>query len=252
MRATRRSLFGSLVALSPLHTVRLQAAEVTRKPAGLRLSRNDKLLMVGDSVTDAGRKDPGEGLFDAIGKGYVALVDGLLGSAYPDLSIRVANKGISGNTTRDLKVRWQKDVLDAKPQWVAVMIGINDVWRQFDVPRMKEVQVLLPEYEQSLDELVAKTVTQVKGFVLMSPYYLEPNREDAMRVTMDRYGAAVKKIAKKYGTLFVDTQAAFDRHMKHNYPASIAWDRVHPNHIGQMVLARAFLDAVGFSWSGAT
>ncbi len=249
MRATRRSLVGSLIALSPLGVVGAGAAPLPRKPAGLRLSRNDKLWMVGDSVTDAGRKDPGEGLFDAIGKGYVALVDGLLGAAYPDLGIRVANKGISGNTTRDLKTRWQKDVLDGKPQWVSVMIGINDVWRQFDVPRISEMHVLLPEYEQNLDELIAKTVTQVKGMVLMTPYYLEPNRQDAMRMTMDRYGAAVKKIAQKYGTLFVDTQAAFDRQMKHNYPASLAWDRVHPNHIGQMVLARAFLDAVGFSWN---
>jgi hypothetical protein len=26
------------------------------------------------------------------------------------------------------------------------------------------------------------------------------------------------------------------------------WDRVHPNYIGHMVLAREFLQAVGFQW----
>jgi lysophospholipase L1-like esterase len=48
--------------------------------------------------------------------------------------------------------------------------------------------------------------------------------------------------------VLVDTQAAFDAALEHEYPASLAWDRVHPNAVGHMVLARAFLNAVGFEW----
>ena len=33
--------------------------------------------------------------------------------------------------------------------------------------------------------------------------------------------------------------------LKHRYPAFITWDRVHPGWIGSMVIARAFLRAVG-------
>jgi len=33
--------------------------------------------------------------------------------------------------------------------------------------------------------------------------------------------------------------------LKHLHPMTIAWDRVHPNRIGHMVLAQAFLKAVG-------
>ncbi|GEM_PF-295457 len=227
------------------------AAPPAKTAAGLRFAANDKLIIIGDSITDAGRKPSGEGLFDAVGKGWVALVDGLLGSAYPALQIRVINKGTSGHTTRDLKARWDADVLAPSPQWVVVMIGTNDVWRQFDVPRMKEDAVLIDEYEKNLDELVSKTIPRVKGMILMTPFYIEPNKGDAMRATMDRYGAVVKKLAVKYKTMFVDTQAAFDALMPHYYPATIAWDRVHPNHIGTMALARAFLGVVGFSWTGA-
>jgi len=47
-------------------------------------------------------------------------------------------------------------------------------------------------------------------------------------------------------------QAAFDRVLEHIYPAAMAWDRVHPDHIGHMIIARAFLNAIGFGWnSGA-
>jgi lysophospholipase L1-like esterase len=32
------------------------------------------------------------------------------------------------------------------------------------------------------------------------------------------------------------------------YPATINWDRVHPNPTGSAVIARAFLAAIGFDW----
>lgn len=208
-----------------------------------------RLVMVGDSVTDCERARPiGEGLFGAIGKGYVAQVDGLLGAAYPGHQIRVSNVGTSGNTVRDLLGRWQSDVVDLKPQWVSVMIGINDVWRQFDLPRQPEGHVLPDEYEAGLDQLAARTRPLVEGLVLMTPFFIESLREDAMRRRMDEYGAIVKRIAAKHGAILVDTQAAFDRVLAHQHSAAIAWDRVHPNHVGHTVLARAFLDGIGFDW----
>jgi lysophospholipase L1-like esterase len=82
----------------------------------------------------------------------------------------------------------------------------------------------------------------------MTPYFLEPNPDDAMRARMDQYGATVRGIAARHEALCVDTQAAFAGVLAAGHSAAIAWDRVHPNHIGHMVLARAFLQAVGFAW----
>jgi lysophospholipase L1-like esterase len=215
----------------------------------MKIAAGSKLVMIGDSVTDCGRALPvGEGLFDAAGKGYVANVDGLLGAVYPKSSIRVVNMGTSGNTVRDLKARWQTDVLDLKPDWVSVMIGDNDVWRQFDLPRQPEIHVLPEEYERTLEALVIQTLPAVQGLILMTPFYIEPNRRDAMRARMDAYGAIVRKVAQKHNALLVDTQSAFDKALETYYPATISWDRVHPNHIGHMILARAFLQAVEFQW----
>ncbi|NBD26240.1 SGNH/GDSL hydrolase family protein [Paenibacillus glycinis] len=213
------------------------------------IGNHERLVMIGDSITDCSRARPvGEGLFDAIGKGYVGVVDALLSSTYPERGIRVTNMGTSGNTVRDLKNRWQTDVLDLKPDWLSVMIGTNDVWRQFDSPTIKESHVYLDEYEATLESLVAATLPQLKGLVLMTPFYIEPNADDLMRAQMDRYGAAVKRVAEKFGTLFVDTQAAFGRVLEHLYAGTLAWDRVHPNQIGHAVIARAFLNAVGYEY----
>jgi lysophospholipase L1-like esterase len=250
---TRRDFVTGLAGASGLTTVGTPTAVQTpsRGRPELRVQTGEKLVMIGDSITDVGRARPiGEGRADdALGRGYVMMVDALLGAVYPERMIRVINMGISGNTTRDLKARWQTDVLDLKPAWLSIMIGANDVWRQFDSPKQTERHVLLDEYERNLAELVSATQPAVKGLVLMAPYYIEANRQDAMRVMMDRYGAVVKKVAGATpGAVFVDTQAAFDRLLKTYYPATINWDRVHPNPTGSALIARAFLNAIGFDW----
>ncbi|HYO89180.1 MAG TPA: hypothetical protein VER79_11055 [Candidatus Limnocylindrales bacterium] len=82
----------------------------------------------------------------------------------------------------------------------------------------------------------------------MTPYFIEPNRTDPMRIMMDQYGAVVCELASRYEAIFVDTQAAFDRVLAELHPMALAGDRVHPNLTGHMILARAFLEAVEFAW----
>lgn len=215
----------------------------------MKIAQGSKLLMIGDSITDCGRAGmPAEG-GDNLGRGYVQLVDALLGAVYPDLKIRVANAGISGNRARDLAERWQRDVLDQKPDWLSIMIGANDVWRQFDRFRQPEMHVLPEEYEQTVGDLVAKTRPALKGMVMMSPFFLDPDAEEPMRRRMDQYGQIIRKIASSHDAIFVDTQAAFNTVLRHLHTFALSGDRVHPNQVGHMVLARAFLNALGFDWS---
>ncbi len=208
--------------------------------------KNDKILFIGDSISDYERARPvGEGLFNAWGRSYVADTASLLCCMYPELNLRIVNMGIGGNQVRDLDNRWQTDVMDQKPDYVSVLIGINDVWRQFDSPAMVEQHVPLSEYEATYEKLIQKTLPTVKGMILMTPFFMEPNRGDAMRARMDEYGAVVKKLAEKYHLIFVDLQAGWDALFQHMHPCNIAWDRIHPNQVGCMYIAKQFLKAVG-------
>jgi lysophospholipase L1-like esterase len=208
-----------------------------------------KLVLIGDSITDCDRARPvGEGLFEATGKGYVSLVEGLLTATHPGQRIRVVNMGCSGHTIRDLKARWETDVLNLKPDWLSIFIGINDVWRHFDTPLQVEGHVPLEEYARTLEELVAATQPSLKGLILMTPYFIDANRADPMRAMMDRYGAVVRQVAETYQTILVDTQAAFDAVLAHLHPMTLAWDRVHPTRVGHMILARALLQSIGYAW----
>ncbi|MCR5006393.1 MAG: SGNH/GDSL hydrolase family protein [Clostridiales bacterium] len=208
--------------------------------------KNDTVLFIGDSISDYDRARPvGEGLFNAWGQSYVACAGALLSCMYPELGLRIINMGISGNQVRDLKDRWQTDVFDLKPDWVSVLIGINDVWRQFDSPQMPETHVSPEEFEQTYEALIQETLPRVKGMILMTPYYMETNTRDAMRARMDQYGAIVKELALKYDLTVVDLQAGWDRLFQYMHSTNIAWDRVHPNQTGCMYIAKQFLAAVG-------
>ena len=122
----------------------------------MKIEADSTLVMIGDSITDCGREYPIGRWPNGLGVGYVPMIAKILGAACPQQPVDVINTGISGNTVRNLDERWDTDVLELKPDWLSVMIGINDVWRQFDAPDNPESHVYLPDYEALLDGLLAK------------------------------------------------------------------------------------------------
>ncbi len=210
----------------------------------------DRIVFAGDSVTDGGSTNPvGEGLFDGVGRGYVRIIESWLAACYPERNIRVTNSGVSGNNVRTLLERYDRDVLDLNPDWVSICIGINDVWRQFDCPAMPDHHVLPDEYEEKLEEMIVRTKERVKGMFILSPYIMEPNREDMMRKRMDEYTAISRKLAEKHGCIFVDFQKMYEDYLQVRHAACIAWDRIHPNQIGATLMAKEFLKCCDFDYN---
>ena len=210
----------------------------------------DRVVFAGDSVTDMQSCQPvGEGLFENLGRSYVRVIENYLVSGYPELNIRVTNSGTSGNTSRELLERFDRDVVDLNPDWVSICIGINDVWRQFDTPAMLDAQVQPDEYEKNVEEMILKVKDKVKGVFILSPYYIEANRADFMRARMDQYGAICKKLSDKYGCRFVDFQKMYEDFCKIRHSSCIAWDRVHPNQMGATMMAKEFLKQCEFDFT---
>ena len=94
----------------------------------MKILKGQKLVLIGDSITDAGRAQPvAEGLFDPLGRGYVTQLEALIGATYPERGIRIVNVGTSGHNVLNLRDRWQRDVIDLKPDWLSVAIGTSYV-----------------------------------------------------------------------------------------------------------------------------
>ncbi len=211
--------------------------------------QGDRIVFAGDSVTDMGSAQPvGEGLFDNVGRSYVRIVENMLSAVYPEVNLRITNSGISGNTSRDLLERFDRDVVALNPDWVSICIGINDVWRQFDTPAMFDAQVMPDEYESNIEKMILAVKDKVKGVFILSPYYMEPNENDTMRARMDEYVAICRRLAEKHDCVFVDFQKLYANYCKVRHSTYIAWDRVHPNQIGATLMAREFLSHCGFDY----
>lgn len=210
------------------------------KGSDVLFEQGQKIVFVGDSITDAGRSE-----VPPYGAGYVNQVRSLLLARYPQLGLRFANRGVSGDTTRHLADRWERDVIAEQPDWLVLMIGINDVWRAFKLNPHESVP--LPEYEATLRDLLDR-VRDTTGarLVLMEPYMIEPDRRVPMRRQMDLYGEVVLRLASEYQAVLVQTQAAFDEALHSTAPQDWSDDQIHPNHAGHAIIALALLRAIGF------
>jgi lysophospholipase L1-like esterase len=206
----------------------------------MKFDKGQRIVFIGDSITDCGRRDDQA----PYGDGYMSLVRALITARRPELGLEWVNRGISGNTVRDLDARWEADAVGERPDWLTVKIGINDVWRA-QSGRLDEA-VPLGEFEETLRRLLRRAVDATGcRLVLMTPYLIEADRADKWRADSDRFHAVVLRLAEEFGAVPVDTQAAFDRVLSVTAPEDWAEDRVHPNLPGHAVLAEAYLAAVG-------
>lgn len=195
-----------------------------------------RIVFDGDSITDAGR-DRND--FDSYGYGYVALVIQHL-KQYANLELQFLNRGVGGDTTRNMLERFERDILAHKPDWVSIAIGVNDVWRFFDA-RPNEA-VLIGEFEANYRKLL-EPLHEKAGLILVSPFLLEPDYNDPFRARVDQYAAVVNSLALEFGALFVPFQEAFDASSLE--PSAFSDDRVHPNETGSQLMAQTFLRAIG-------
>lgn len=198
-----------------------------------------KILFIGDSITEWGKPEDPEDL----GIGYVRLVHDYLRVTYPGEEFSVVNKGIGGNRVTDLANRWEKDVLEEKPDLVSISIGVNDVWRQLDQPDMDQVtpEQFAQVYEGLLGQLHDVEV------VLMEPTIIEENVEAVGNQKLASYVEIVRELGAKYQATVVPTHTAFLTYLKNENGVALTTDGVHMNSKGNMLMAKTWLDAAGES-----
>ncbi|MEV4763036.1 SGNH/GDSL hydrolase family protein [Micromonospora chokoriensis] len=204
------------------------------------LRTGQRVVFIGDSITDCGRRDNAA----PYGSGYVSLVRALVDARHPELRLEWVNRGVNGDTVRDLAARWDDDAIAERPDWLAVLIGINDIWRRYtDRP---DQAVAIDEYEGTLRDLLRRAVAATGcRLILGDPFLIEPDRNDPQRADTDRYAAVVARLAEEFDAVHVANQAAFDRVLAVSPAKRWADDRVHPHLPGHAVLADAYLDALG-------
>jgi len=204
------------------------------------LREGDRFLIIGDSITDAGRREDPEGM----GFGYVRLFRDILWARHPELEVEVVNKGVSGDTVRLLADRWQQDVVDAEPDVVGVSIGVNDVWRQLEQPPNEE-EVLLEEFETTYRRLLAEARGVLDcRLVLCEAGIIGEQPDTPHNALLVEYNACVARLASDFDAVLAPMNAAFWRVITGNPGRAWTTDGVHPLSNGHMLMALTLFDAL--------
>jgi lysophospholipase L1-like esterase len=203
------------------------------------LTPGQRVVFIGDSITDCGRRDTNA----PYGDGYVDLVRSFVTARHPELGLTWLNRGIGGDTVRDLAARWLPDAIETRPDWLSVMIGINDIWQAFGSTPARAVPI--DEYAGTLRSLLRQAVDRTGcRLIVAEPYIIEPDRAEPQRAETDRYCLVAREISAEFEAITVRTQEAFDEVLRTTTPTDWADDRIHPNRPGHAVIAEAFLRAL--------
>ena len=215
----------------------------SKLPVMLPLGPDARWLFIGDSITDCGRREDEAGL----GHGYVRMLRDWLLAKSPADAPAVLNRGVGGNTIRDLDDRWQADVLDEQPDVLSVKIGINDVWRQLD---KKGPGVPLGEFVATYDRLIARTIDALPNvkIVLCEPTVISPPQPAEGNVTLLPYAMSIRELATKHRehVAFHVPLHGVCVEAQSQRPDVVWWpDGVHPTTAGHALIARAWLNEAG-------
>ncbi|MDD3925225.1 MAG: SGNH/GDSL hydrolase family protein [bacterium] len=209
----------------------------------LKIKDGQKFLFIGDSITDCGRR--GEGY--PLGSGYVKIFTDKVTARFPELKAEYINKGIGGNTIRDLQNRWHDDALALKPDWLSILVGINDQHRVM----LNGPEPVTPEqYREIYDALLAAIVPSLAGgVILMEPFYISRDdsgtgRRSRVLEMLPEYIDIVHEMHRKYDTMLIRTHEIFQRQLQYRHPDTFCAEPVHPNQAGHTVIAEALFDVI--------
>ena len=107
------------------------------------------ILFQGDSITDCGRRRED---ITSTGAGYAHMVKGQLGYEHPG-EYEFINKGVSGNRIVDVYARIKMDITNLKPDYMSLLIGVNDVWQEL---RGRYNGVEAEKFEKIYDMLISE------------------------------------------------------------------------------------------------
>lgn len=209
------------------------------------IQHGQKVLFIGDSITDCGRR----GEHAPFGLGYVKLAIDLITARYPERQITFLNEGIGGNTVEDLRNRWHDDVLRHRPDWLSVKIGINDLHRTLAggptaVPP-ERFATLYREILQRAQECCAPRL------ILVDPFYISTENDPRthrgrVMALLPEYLAVVEQLAKEFHAIHVRTHHVFQEQLRYRPPDAFCPEPVHPYLSGHLVIAHALLQALGW------
>jgi lysophospholipase L1-like esterase len=178
--------------------------------AGLPVMGENRIVFMGNSITE----------------GWInSMPDFFSGKPY-------INRGISGQTTPQMLIRFHPDVVDLKPAVVVILAGINDIAGNTGPSTQKMIQDNLA----SMVEIAkANGIRVVLSSVLPAwDFPWKPGMQPAEKVIA--LNTWIKSYAQANGCVYLDYFSSMVDE-RHGLKAEYTFDGVHPNLAGYQVMA---------------
>lgn len=203
---------------------------------------NAVVVLFGDSTTA-----PREG---------VHIFEHLLAEQFP--GVKFINAGVGSNTTDMARQRFQRDVLDRKPDVATIFFGLNDaaadVWRGVTEPR-----VSVERYAENLHYFVRSLREQGAVPILLTPNPLAWTKElrdlygkppydtssDAgFNILLEPYVEAARQVAREENTALIDVNRMYKDYASEasNSRNDLLIDGMHPNSKAHEKIAERIAD----------
>jgi acyl-CoA thioesterase I len=170
-----------------------------------------RVVFMGDSITQGWKIEGPDGYFP--GKPYI-------------------NRGISGQTTPQMVLRFRQDVIDLKPKVVVILAGINDIAGNTGPETLEQIEDNLTTMAElasaSHIHVVLCSVTPAFDF----PW--RPGLAPAAKVVA--LNAWIKSYAAEKGYVYVDYHSAM-KDERDGLQTALSKDGVHPTAAGYAVMA---------------
>jgi acyl-CoA thioesterase-1 len=173
-------------------------------------SGEKRIVFYGDSITDAWARHPDE-FFP--GKPYVG-------------------RGISGQTTPQMLVRFQQDVVHLKPAAVVILAGTNDIAGNTgpSTPEMIE-----DNFESMIAIAKANNIKVIVSSILPADHYnWRPGVLPAEQIR--QMNAKLKDLSQREGLVYLDYYSAM-ANAKGGLDPDLAKDGVHPTSKGYAIMS---------------
>ena len=194
-----------------------------------------RVLFQGDSVTDCGRSRSDD---TNLGSGYAMMAAASFAAQFPERQVQFLNRGVSGNRVRDLRARWEEDCLALQPDWLSLLIGVNDTWRRYDRNDPTPVGAFAADYRALLEATTARGIR----LIICEPFLLPITPEQrAWREDLDPKIGAIRQLAQEYRARCIPLDELFAQAATQRRPALWTPDGVHPSAAGHALIAQAWL-----------
>ena len=153
------------------------------------------------------------------------------------------NRGIGGQTTPQMLIRFKQDVLDLKPKGVVILAGTNDIAGNTGPMSIQEI------YNQIESMAGLAALNKIEVFLCsvlpVYDYPWKPGLKPAPKIVA--LNEMLKTLAGEKNYLYIDYFSEMSDD-KNGLKASLGADGVHPNEKGYEIMKRVLLNTIGSSF----